>query len=107
MARRWESFHEPTTTAEFLSIPQPAQAALKYAMERYAKGQDVGWMVKDYGGGLSMLKPRNRTAGRCLFTARPEGGTERLIALLFYKKESDEAPNALIEAARKRMDALG
>lgn len=106
MVRRWESFDEPTTTAEFLSIPQPDQAALKYAMERYGKGQDVGWTVKDYGGGLSRLKARNQTAGRCLFAVRRERDTERLIALLFYKKETDEAPAALLDRARKRMVAI-
>lgn len=106
MVRRWESFDAPTTTAEFLSIPQPDQAALKYAMERYGKSQDVGWTTKDYGRGLRMLKARNRTAGRCLFTVRRESDTERLIALLFYKKEADEAPVAVLNSARRRLAGI-
>ena len=50
-----------------------------------------------------MIKATNRTAGRCLFfTVDRSGEDENLVALLFYKKEADDAPAALVEAARER-----
>ena len=55
---------------------------------------------KNYGGGLLMLK-KNRTSGRLLFSNDPECGP-RPVSLLFYKKESDEAPAHLIATARER-----
>lgn len=103
MGGKWESFNEVVTTTEFLTIPQPDQGALKYAMERYGKGQNVGWVLKNYGDGLMMLKAKNRSAGRCLFFMISETDPARFVALLFYKKESDEAPAHIMETARQRM----
>ncbi len=50
-----------------------------------------------------MIKATNSTSGRCLFfTPHREGDVETLVALMFYKKESDDAPSALLDAARER-----
>lgn len=100
MRGRWTSFDTPTTNAEFLTIPQPDRRALFYAMERYAEGDDVGFEVKDYGDGLLMIKKRG-PAGRCLFFSH-DSEEKLLVALLAYKKESDEAPKNLLESARER-----
>jgi hypothetical protein len=87
--------------AECASIAQPDRGALFHAQDRYAKGEDAGFVVKDYSGGLLMLK-KARMAGRCLFFPFEEAGEIYLIFLLAFKKESDEAPAHLIETARER-----
>lgn len=67
-----------------------------------------GFVVKSYGDGLMMIKAANHTQGRCLFfTVREEQGDEVLTALVAYKKETQEAPERVIETARKRMDKAG
>lgn len=56
-----------------------------------------------------MIKPNNQSQGRCLFFCvqskmGPNGdATEELIALLGYKKETQEAPANIIETARHRL----
>ena len=75
-------------------------------MERFAKDENVGWTIKNYGDGLHMLKAGNGTAGRCLFFVANQHRPPRLIALLFYKKESRDAPTNLLETARHRMKAF-
>ena len=69
-------------------------------------------MVKNYGGGLYMIKDRSHGQGRCLYFTRmveaaSEGPNaeeiENLVALLFYKKESQEAPGRVLETARARL----
>jgi hypothetical protein len=73
-------------------------------MESYRDG-DIGYRVADYGGGLMMLTDSGRGQARCLFfkVVKIED-EERLVALLFYKKETWKAPPRLVDTARKRMD---
>jgi len=62
------------------------------------------YKVKNYGGGLLMIKSSNRAQGRCLFFTLVESDdVETLVALLAYKKESQEAPKQVIETARARL----
>jgi len=73
-------------------------------MRAYEQELDIGFVVKEYGEGLLMIKAANRTAGRCLFFSVQElEGTEVLTALLIYKKESQEAPKHVVETARERL----
>jgi len=82
-------------------------------MKKYADNEPSGWVVKDYGAGLFMIKAANQTQGRCLFfTVRPQetvgqASTEELVALLAYKKETQEAPDQMIETARQRLKKSG
>ena len=71
-------------------------------MGRWASGLEGGFVVRDYGDGLLMIKATNRTAGRCLFFTLDENDSTLAIALLGYKKESNEAPKFLIATARER-----
>ena len=96
------SFDPDTTNAELASIRQPDRGALYWAMERYGLGDPTGWIVKDYGGGLLMLKAKGERQGRCLFFTHDEAEPPRLVALLFYKKEGQDAPSRVIDAARER-----
>jgi len=97
----WTNFDDEVLVAEMRTIPQPDRGLLFFAMERYAKGDEAGFVVKDYGGDLFMLKKRGRS-GRSLFFTYDETDRTKLVLLLAYKKESDEAPDHLIEAARSR-----
>ena len=101
MRGRCRNFDTSTIVSECGKIPQPDRGALFHAQDRYAKGENAGFVVKDYGGGLLMLK-KARMAGRCLFFPYEEEGEVYLIFLLAYKKEADEAPSHLIDAARQR-----
>lgn len=76
MARKWTSFDRATTDAEFRTIPD----------------QDVA----------DLFKATNRTSGRCLFFTIAEEDPTLAVALLGYKKESDEAPKHLVKVARER-----
>lgn len=49
-----------------------------------------------------MIKATNHTSGRCLFFTIDTEEPTKLVALLAYKKESDEAPESLIRTARER-----
>ena len=71
-------------------------------MERWAKESEGGYVVKGYGDGLLMIKATNGRSGRCLFFTLDEEDPTLAIALLGYKKESDEAPKNLVAAARER-----
>ena len=70
-------------------------------MQRYAKGDEAGFTVRDYGEGLLMIK-KDGLSGRCLFFTYDEIDPTRLVALLAYKKEGDEAPRHILDAARER-----
>lgn len=74
-------------------------------MLHYRMGHGVGFVTKHYGKGLMMIKAANRTAGRCLFFCAPpsDAGETTLIALAAYKKESVDAPERVLAAARHRM----
>jgi len=104
MSRKWGSFDTEVTNRELEAIPYPDRGALYQAMAAYAEDLDIRYSVKNYGDDLMMLKASNGTSGRCLFFSRERiGDSEKLVALLFYKKESEEAPKRVIEAARARM----
>ena len=86
------------------ALPKEAYHKLSEAMLAYRLDTRVGYVVKGYGDGLMMVKDDSHGAGRCLFfTVREEAGVDVLVALLVYKKESEEAPKRVIDAARKRM----
>jgi len=83
------------------TIPQPDRGLLFFAMQRFARGDDAGFTLKDYGDGLLMLKKKGRS-GRSLFFTYDENDKAKLVLLLAYKKESDEAPESLVRTARER-----
>jgi hypothetical protein len=83
------------------TIPQPDRGLLFFAMQRFAQGDDAGFTLKDYGDDLLMLKKKGRS-GRSLFITYDEKDKTKLVLLLAYKKESDEAPASLIKSARER-----
>jgi hypothetical protein len=58
---RWTNFDDDTLVAEMRAIPQPDRGLLFFAMERYAKGDEAGFTLKDYGDDLFMLKKRGRS----------------------------------------------
>lgn len=72
-------------------------------MKAYRLELETGFVVKSYGDGLMMIKAANRTAGRCLFFMVSGEDSDSLVALLAYKKESDEAPKRVLETALERM----
>ena len=103
MPRRWTSFNKAVTDKEFKALPDDDRIGLFEAMKLYRKEAGKSYVVKSYGGGLLMLKPKDGQ-GRCLFFCVAETGTDQLlVALLGYKKEGQKAPPRLIQAARERM----
>lgn len=92
----------PTNGAvRFRAIPQPDRGLLFFAMQRFAQGDDAGFMLRAYGDDLLMLKKKGRS-GRSLFFTYDDKDNTKLVLLLAYKKESDEAPESLIRTARER-----
>ena len=67
LVRHWISFDYSVTNREFAELPSRDAASLFRAMKRYAIDERPGWIVKDYGEGLLMIKAANQTQGRCLF----------------------------------------
>ena len=104
MRRKFEPFDAETIKREFLALPSEDASSLKFAMESYQWDLGTGYVVKNYGQGLYMIKDSSHGQGRCLFFRTVAGQPERLVALLIYKKESQEAPARVIETARKRME---
>jgi phage-related protein len=102
--RKWRPFDERIIRTEFRKLASNDWFRLTAAMRAYAKDLGIGYEVKSYGGGLMMVKDSG-AQGRCLFfTVRKDyDGSETLTALLIYKKESQEAPERIIELAKKRM----
>jgi phage-related protein len=97
----WTNFDDEILVAEMRSIPQPDRGLLFFAMQRFAKGDDAGFTLKDYGDDLLMLKKQGRS-GRSLFFTYDEKDKTKLVLLLAYKKESGDAPDNLINTARER-----
>jgi len=106
MALKWASFDPEITNAELETIPYPDRGALYQAMSAFAEGLDIKHVAKNYGDGLMMIKASNGTSGRCLFFCEQAGDSMKPIALLFYKKESQDAPKHVIEAGRKRKNVF-
>jgi phage-related protein len=104
VVRKWTSFNSEITNSELSTIPQPHRAALYAAMSAYAQDLAVRYVVKSYGDGLKMVKASNGTAGRCLFFHESKSDSLICVAVLFYKKESDEIPQRLLSAAKARMN---
>jgi phage-related protein len=103
MERRWTSFNKAVTDKEFKSLPVDDRIGLFEAMKLYRKEAGKSYVIKGYGDGLSMIKPKDGQ-GRCLFFCVIElEGTQKLVALLAYKKEGQKAPARLIKLARERM----
>ena len=96
----WVNFDDETLVSEMRSIPQPDRGLLFFAMQRFAQGDDAGFTLKDYGNDLLMLKKKGRS-GRSLFFTYDEKDKTKLVLLLAYKKESDEAPESLTNTARE------
>ena len=93
-----------TTNRELLALPEADFLRLTAAMKAYAIEEPSGYVIKNYGEGLMMIKDASHGQGRGLFfSVRIVGGEEVLTLLLAYKKESQEAPARVIETARRRM----
>ena len=76
-------------------------------MELYQADKNVGYTVKNYGEDLTMIKGHGQ--GRCLWFAKDTEKIngrviERLVVLLVYKKESQEAPKRVLRTARERLE---
>lgn len=103
VARRWRAFDRETIDKEMRALPKEAYHKLSEAMLAYRLDTRIGYVVRNYGDGLMMVKDDSHGAGRCLFfTIHEEAGVDVLVALLVYK-ESEEAPKRVIDAARRRM----
>jgi len=72
-------------------------------MKLYGIEAGKGYVVKNYGEGLMMIKPRDGQ-GRCLFfcTAQ-QADVVSLVALLAYKKETTKLPDRVKDLAMTRM----
>src|SRR5579862_3264535 len=110
--RRWTSFDPEVTNKEAAALPSLDRKRLFRAMKAYVSEEESKCVVKNYGGGLYMIKDRSQGRGRCLYFTRileqapqalnPEP-VENLVALVFYKKESQETPGQILETARARL----
>ena len=111
--RRWSSFNQDVTDREALCIPYGYRKRIFRAMYFYGRGDESKSVVQDYGGGILAIKDNSGGQGRCLFFARAqhvlESGesVERLVALVFYKKESQDVPKRVLELARRRLKEAG
>lgn len=104
MARRWRAFDVEAINREFAALPPDDYFRLGEAMLAYRRDEGRGYVVKNYGDGLMMVKDAAQGQGRCLFfSVRIERGEEILTALLVYKKESQETPQRILDTARRRM----
>jgi len=107
VARKFKAFDAKTINEEFLALPFEDFKSLTHAMELFQDGQNFGYEVKHYQGDLMMIKGRGQ--GRCLWFSKERvftaGGveTEILVALLVYKKESQEVPERILKTARERL----
>ena len=104
MARRWRAFDVEAINREFAALPLEDHLCLQQTMLAYRSGEGEGYVVRNYGEGLMMVKDAAQGQGRCLFfSVHLERGTEILTALLVYKKESQEAPQRVLDTARRRL----
>ncbi len=84
-------------------MPLEDRLALYDAMESF-RDDAGGYRLSSYGSGLLMLTDGGRGQGRCLlFKVVRVKDEERLVALLFYKKETARAPVRVIDTAMARM----
>lgn len=103
MQRHWKSFNKEITNREFLALSVEDRLGLFEAMKLYRLDAGIGYVVKNYGKGLMMIKPKDGQ-GRCLFFTTVETeGVQELVALLAYKKEGQKMPERLKNLALQRM----
>jgi phage-related protein len=101
--RHWTSFNRETTNREFSALPTEDRVGLFEAMKLYRIDAGIGYVVKSYGKGLMMIKPKDGQ-GRCLFfTTIETQGVQELVALLAYKKEGQKMPKRIKNLALERM----
>lgn len=103
VVRKFEAFDQATINEEFLALTRADFRDLTHAMAQYQRGEESGYIVKNYGDGLMMIKGNRQ--GRCLWfsTDRIEDGIQVLTALLVYKKETMRVPDRILQTARERM----
>lgn len=113
--RKFVPIDEDTILKEMKDLPRDDFAGLKYAMSRYIQSSPDQILppaaIEDQGGYSAKYKPifkiRHRSKsvqGRGFFYfGQALNGEEPLYILLVYKKETDEAPRHLLEAAYQRM----
>jgi len=113
--RRFIPYDQETIYKEMRHLPREDFAALKYAMARYAESTREEILppaaVADQGSYGEKFKPifkvRHRSKsyqGRAFFYfGEDSNGDLPMYVLLVYKKEKDEAPRHLVEAAYQRM----
>jgi hypothetical protein len=109
VTRRWSSFDTEITNKEAAALPSEDRKKLFRSMKAYVSDEEGKCVVRNYGGGLYMIKDRSQGQGRCLFfTVHLENAAEldqieMLVALMFYKKESQEIPGQIFETAQARL----
>jgi hypothetical protein len=113
--RKFIPFDQDAIFKEMDDLPEDDFIALKHAMGKYAQSDSGAIlppaMVEDqhkYGAKYKpIFKVRHRNGdhqGRAFFYFGAKlNDTEPLFVLLVYKKEKDEAPRHLVEAAYQRM----
>ncbi len=101
--RKFEAFDQATINEEFLALPRADFRDLTHAMAQFQRGEESGYILKNYGDDLMMIKGNRQ--GRCLWftTNRVEDGMQILTALLVYKKETMRVPDRILQTARERM----
>ena len=103
MVRKFEAFDQATINEEFLALTRADFRDLTHAMAQFQRGEESGYIIKNYGDDLMMIKGNRQ--GRCLWftTGRVEDGIQILTALLVYKKETMRVPDRIFQTARERM----
>jgi phage-related protein len=101
--RHWKSFDQDVTNKEFRDLPIDDLIGLFEAMKLFRYDLGIGYVIKNYGDGLMMIKAKHGQ-GRCLFFTIVEViGTQELIVLTSYKKETQNLPDSVKRLAVQRM----
>lgn len=107
MRREFVPFDENVIQKEMAALPGKDAAKLSALMLHY---QDCGFgnpspvQIDDYGNGIFRLRHiKPAYQGRLIyFTTDRSAGYERLVILAVYKKESQKAPQHILETASRR-----
>ena len=107
MQREWAYCDEELIRREVAELPAKDRAKLLALMEHY---RTVGHanpspvMIDDYGDGIKRLRHiKPAYQGRLLFFAIDRtSGSERLVALTVYKKQSQDVPKSVLDRAKAR-----
>jgi len=62
--RKFEPFDAETINREFLALSSEDASSLKFAMQSYQWDLGSGYVVRNYGGGLFMIKDSSHRQGR-------------------------------------------